>query len=66
MLKEQIKWAVEEGADFILGETFETYSEAALALKACNEFGNGKRTHINSRIITFQCTGVYWHHNDIL
>lgn len=41
MFKEQIEWAVEGGADFIVGETFLEYGEAALALEAIKEYGKG-------------------------
>ncbi|XP_038059787.1 betaine--homocysteine S-methyltransferase 1-like isoform X2 [Patiria miniata] len=35
---EQIEWAVEAGADFIVGETFSDFEEALMAVKACKEF----------------------------
>ena len=38
-LREQIRWAKEEGADFIIGETFSSLGEARMALKISNEFG---------------------------
>ncbi|XP_033745753.1 betaine--homocysteine S-methyltransferase 1-like isoform X2 [Pecten maximus] len=41
MFKEQVEWAVKGGADFILGETFGEYGEAALALEAIKKYGNG-------------------------
>ncbi|GFN89866.1 betaine--homocysteine s-methyltransferase 1-like [Plakobranchus ocellatus] len=41
MFKEQIEWAVEAGADFIVGETFMVFSEAMLALESIKEFGQG-------------------------
>ncbi|XP_071497471.1 betaine--homocysteine S-methyltransferase 1-like [Diadema antillarum] len=41
MFKEQIEWAVEEGADFIVGETFDHLGEALLATKAIKKYGNG-------------------------
>ncbi|XP_041462175.1 betaine--homocysteine S-methyltransferase 1-like [Lytechinus variegatus] len=41
MFKEQILWAVEEGADFIVAETFGIFEEAMIALKAIKEFGSG-------------------------
>jgi S-methylmethionine-dependent homocysteine/selenocysteine methylase len=40
-LQEQIEWAVEENADFIIGETFNDFGEAMLALKSIKEFGKG-------------------------
>ena len=39
--KEQIEWAVEAGADFIIGETFGAYDEAALALDCIKKYGKG-------------------------
>ncbi|XP_054752720.2 betaine--homocysteine S-methyltransferase 1-like [Lytechinus pictus] len=41
MFKEQIEWAVDEGADFIVGETFGHFEEALLAAKAIKEHGQG-------------------------
>ncbi|XP_070568435.1 betaine--homocysteine S-methyltransferase 1-like isoform X4 [Ptychodera flava] len=41
MFKEMIEWAVEAGADFIVGETYAHLGEAMLALKAIKEFGKG-------------------------
>ncbi|XP_038059782.1 betaine--homocysteine S-methyltransferase 1-like isoform X1 [Patiria miniata] len=38
IFKEQIEWAVEAGADFIVGETFSDFEEALMAVKACKEF----------------------------
>jgi len=38
MFREQVKWAVEEGVDFIIGETFAWYGEAKLALEVIKEF----------------------------
>lgn len=38
MLDEQIKWAKEEGCDFIIGETFSSFKEANLALKIANKY----------------------------
>ncbi|XP_070568437.1 betaine--homocysteine S-methyltransferase 1-like [Ptychodera flava] len=41
MFKEMIEWAVEEGADFIVAETYAHFGEAMLALQAIKEYGNG-------------------------
>ena len=41
MFKEQVEWAVEEGADFVIGETFDAYGEAKIALDVIKEFGRG-------------------------
>ncbi|KAL4223235.1 hypothetical protein ACF0H5_016707 [Mactra antiquata] len=41
MFKEQVIWAVEAGADYILGETFDALGEAELALKAIKDHGKG-------------------------
>ena len=43
-LQEQIIWSVEEGADYIIAETFMDYGEAVLALECIQEYGNGKVT----------------------
>lgn len=40
--QEQIIWAVEEKADYIVAETFNDFGEALLALETIKEFGNGK------------------------
>ena len=40
--QEQIIWAVEEKADYIVAETFNDFGEAWLALETIKEFGNGK------------------------
>lgn len=39
MFREQCKWAKEANVDFILGETFFSWGEAALALQAIKEVG---------------------------
>lgn len=39
--KEQVEWAVEEKADFIIGETFNDLGEGLLALEAIKKYGNG-------------------------
>ena len=39
--QEQIEWAVEEGADFILAETFQFFGEAKLALECIKKYGKG-------------------------
>jgi len=41
MFKEQVEWAVEEGADFMIGETFNCFGEACLALEAIKKHGKG-------------------------
>ncbi|XP_071498403.1 betaine--homocysteine S-methyltransferase 1-like [Diadema antillarum] len=41
LFKEQVQWAVEEGADFIVGETFGHFGEALLGLQAIKEYGKG-------------------------
>ncbi|XP_006814175.2 betaine--homocysteine S-methyltransferase 1-like [Saccoglossus kowalevskii] len=41
MFKEQIEWAVEGGADYIVGETFGSLGEAMLALQSIKEHGKG-------------------------
>lgn len=45
--QEQIEWAVQEGADFILGETYGFGDEAMCALDCIQKYGNGKhRTYL--------------------
>lgn len=41
MFKEQVIWAKEEGADYIIGETFNSFHEASLALEAIKQYGGG-------------------------
>ncbi|XP_061178821.1 S-methylmethionine--homocysteine S-methyltransferase BHMT2-like [Saccostrea echinata] len=41
MFKEQIEWAVECGADYIVAETFSEYAEAELALQCIKQYGRG-------------------------
>ena len=40
-MQEQIEWAVSENADYIIGETFDAYGEAKLALDAILKYGSG-------------------------
>ena len=42
VFQEQIEWAVEEKADYIIGETFDAYGEAKLALDAILKYGGGQ------------------------
>ncbi|XP_038059381.1 betaine--homocysteine S-methyltransferase 1-like isoform X4 [Patiria miniata] len=55
MFKEQIEWAVEEGADFILAETFSDLGEALLALEAVKTYGKGLPV-----VVT-----MAWHKNEV-
>ncbi|XP_787844.4 betaine--homocysteine S-methyltransferase 1 [Strongylocentrotus purpuratus] len=41
MFKEQVEWAVEEGADYIIAETFSIFGEAMMALECIKEYGKG-------------------------
>lgn len=41
IFKEQIEWAANEGADFIVGETFGCLGEVELALECIQKYGNG-------------------------
>nr|XP_006823591.1 PREDICTED: betaine--homocysteine S-methyltransferase 1-like [Saccoglossus kowalevskii] len=41
MFREQVEWAVEAGADFILAETYTYYGEALLALETIKQYGKG-------------------------
>ncbi|XP_070567460.1 betaine--homocysteine S-methyltransferase 1-like [Ptychodera flava] len=47
IFKEQIEWAVEGGADFMVGETFGTLGEAMIALEMIKEHGKGLPAVIN-------------------
>jgi len=47
MFKEEVEWAVQEGADFMLGETFSDFNEAKLALDAIKKYGNGMPAVMN-------------------
>ncbi|XP_076466604.1 betaine--homocysteine S-methyltransferase 1-like [Babylonia areolata] len=46
MFAVQVQWAVEEGADYLIGETFNDFGEAKLALEVMKEHGNGLATVI--------------------
>ncbi|XP_071142760.1 betaine--homocysteine S-methyltransferase 1-like [Mytilus edulis] len=39
IFKEQIEWAIAEGVDYIVAESFSEYGEAALALECIKEYG---------------------------
>src|SRR5215213_7431685 len=39
MYREQVRWAVEEGADFVISETNDFLGEALIALEVIQEFG---------------------------
>ncbi|XP_060082038.1 betaine--homocysteine S-methyltransferase 1-like [Ylistrum balloti] len=41
IFKEQVEWAVEEGADYMIAETIHSYGEAKLALETIKEHGKG-------------------------
>ena len=38
-IEEQVKWAVEEGADYVIGETFRYFGEAKIALEVIKAHG---------------------------
>ncbi len=38
-VRKQVRWAAEAGVDFVIGETYSSYGEASLALKAIKEQG---------------------------
>ena len=42
-LQEQVEWAVQEGADFIIAETFGELAEAKLALECIKEVKKGQK-----------------------
>lgn len=39
--QEQLKWAMEEGVDYIIAETFNDLGEAMLALQCIQEYAKG-------------------------
>ncbi|XP_069140964.1 betaine--homocysteine S-methyltransferase 1-like isoform X2 [Argopecten irradians] len=41
IFKEQVEWAVTEGADYMIAETIHSYGEAQLALEAIQQHGKG-------------------------
>ena len=41
VLQEQVQWAVEGGADYIIAETFNYLGEAMLALEVIKKYGKG-------------------------
>ena len=41
-IQEQVKWMVEEGADYIIAETFSDLGEAEIALDVIKKHGNGE------------------------
>ncbi len=43
IFQEQIEWAVEEGADFIVAESFTEYGEAKMALDMIKQYGKGRK-----------------------
>jgi len=45
-----VQWAVEEKADFIIGETFSDLEEAMLALQSIQQHGNGRP--IQTRVVS--------------
>ena len=40
--QEQVQWAVEGGADFIVAESFQELGEALLALECIQKYGKGR------------------------
>ena len=47
IFQEQIEWAVEEGADYMIGETFNDFGEALLALESIQKYGKGSNIDNN-------------------
>lgn len=47
IFREQIEWAVQSGADYIIAERFEEFGEAKLALECIQQFGNGRKSLVN-------------------
>ncbi|KAK6171121.1 hypothetical protein SNE40_019377 [Patella caerulea] len=60
MFKEQIEWAVANGADCIIAETFFEYAEAELALESIKKYGQGVPAIVNMAApsIGTMCDGV--------
>lgn len=56
LLQEQILWAVEEKADFIIAETYSDFGEAKLALEAIIEYGKGKESSYYSILHVLSCS----------
>ena len=54
-IQEQIRWAVEEGADFIIGETFLDAGEAYLALECIQKYGKGMCLFHQKNLATMSC-----------
>ncbi|XP_033741965.1 betaine--homocysteine S-methyltransferase 1-like [Pecten maximus] len=50
IFKEQVEWAVTEGADYMIAETIHSYGEAKLALEAIQQYGKGMPA-----VITLTC-----------
>ena len=42
-----MEWFIEEGADYIIGETFDSLGEAEIALKAIKDHGKVKYLYSN-------------------
>ncbi|XP_059141150.1 betaine--homocysteine S-methyltransferase 1-like [Physella acuta] len=61
MFKEQIEWAVEEGVDYIVGETFGELGEAMLALESIKKYGKGVPA-----VITLASAGHDYTFDDVL
>ena len=57
-MQECVEWAVKGGADFILGETYQEFGEAMLALEAIKQYGKGivRLCHIRHDFIEFSLT----------
>ncbi|ESP04077.1 hypothetical protein LOTGIDRAFT_230320 [Lottia gigantea] len=60
IFKEQIEWAVQYGADFIIGETYLDFGEAELALNCMKKYGQGLPAVVNLAppAIDSTCDGV--------
>ncbi|OWF44592.1 betaine--homocysteine S-methyltransferase 1-like isoform X1 [Mizuhopecten yessoensis] len=54
MFKEQVEWAMEYNVDYIIGETFNDFGEALLALEAIKTYGKGVPA-----VITFAPSSAY-------
>ena len=50
-IQEQIEWARDGGADYIIAETIHSFAEAVLALEACKETAPGSLCFLRSTVL---------------
>jgi betaine-homocysteine S-methyltransferase len=62
--KEQIEWACEAGADYIVGETYTDLGEAKLAVEAVKKYGKGLPSVITfAQLATLKTRDGYTYHD---